>query len=172
MSTTTNGQYGNLSKDERDLSRIVAIASGIGLGSMLALSEAVRFKDVAVTLQFSFRTAIVFSIGFLAAFAYLSRLLRNPERTSRLFFRIGLAVLLILVGIAFAYPLRLFAIGTLIVKLVGVIAALCFIAAGLTLVRCVVHEAEREEIEQEASEQREHNIDTPRPEGPGASIRS
>jgi len=91
-------------------------------------------------------------MGFVAAYAYLSRILRYPEGTSRLFFRIGLAILLVLVGLAFGYPLRLFAIRTLITKLVGVAAALCFIGAGLTLVRCVVRSAESEEAIQEAKE--------------------
>jgi hypothetical protein len=152
MNTITKERNDSASKDEQDLSRLVAFASGVGLGAMLALSEALRVNDTSAFLQFSFRTAIAFAMGFVAAYAYLSRILRYPEGTSRLFFRIGLAILLVLVGLAFGYPLRLFAIRTLITKLVGVAAALCFIGAGLTLVRCVVRSAESEEAIQEAKE--------------------
>lgn len=152
MRIKTRQQYDSVSKNEQDLSRIVAVASGLGLGTMLALSEAFRMKDAGASLQFSFRTTIAFTLGFVAAYGYLSRILTRPEKTSKLFFRIGLAILFTLVGISFGYPLRLFAVRTLIGKLVGVLAALCFIAAGLTLVRCVVHSAELEEAEQEAQE--------------------
>ena len=154
MNTSTNEDGNALSRDERDLSKIVALASGLGLGAMLALSEALRFKGTQASLQFSFRTMITFTVGFVAAYFYLTRILRNPEGGSKLFFRIGLAVLLALVGTAFGYPLRLIAIRTVLAKLVGVLTALCFIAAGFSLVRCVVHSAEIEEAEQEAQEHR------------------
>jgi hypothetical protein len=81
VNTTTKEQYDSVSKDERDLSRIVALASGLGLGAMLALSEAVRVNDASASLHFSFRTAIAFMVGFFAAYAYLSRILRSPEHT-------------------------------------------------------------------------------------------
>lgn len=149
---TTNGQKNDVAKDEQDLYRLIALASGFGLGAMLALSEALRIKNAEMSLQFSFRTAIAFAVGFFAAYAYLSRILNGPEQTSKLFFRIGLAVLFTLVGLAFGYPLRLVAIRTLLSKLVGVLTALCFISAGLALVRTFVHSAEVEEAEQEAKE--------------------
>lgn len=143
---------GRALKDEQDLYMIVSLASGCGLGAMLALSEALRIKDAGLSLQFSVRTVIVFTVGFVAAHAYLNRILRSPKGTSRLFFRIGLTVLFVLVGIAFGYPLRLLAIRTVIGNLVGVLTALCFIVAGLVLIRCFVRSAELEESVQEAKE--------------------
>ena len=152
MNITTKDQDNSAAKDQLDLSRIVALASGFGLGAMLALSEALRIKDAQASLQFSYRTTVVFTIGFIVAYAYLSRILRNPEGFSKLFRKAGLAVLFILIGIAFGYPLRLIPIRTLLGKLVGVLAALCFIAAGLSMVHYFVHSAEVEEAEQEAQE--------------------
>jgi hypothetical protein len=143
----------SLSKDERDLSRIVALASGLGLGTMLALSQAVRIADGTFSLQLSVKTAIAFTMGFTLAFSYLSRILVCLERTSRLFVRGGLILLIFLVLAAFVYPLR-FPIDKLAQRFVGVGAALCFIASGLTLIRFVVRAAERDETEQEA---KEHN---------------
>lgn len=161
MNIKTQEQYDGVSKDEQDLSRIVALASGLGLGAFLGLSEALRVNHAEASFQFSFRTAIAFILGFVAAYGYLSRVLTRPEGASKLFFRIGLAVLFALVGIAFGYPLRLFAIRTLIGKLVGVLAALCFIAAGFSLVRCFVHSAEIEEAEQEAKEHSDQTSPAP-----------
>ena len=64
MNIRTKERYDVVSKDEQDLSRIVALASGLGLGGLLALSEALRITDAEASLQFSFRTAIVFTVGF------------------------------------------------------------------------------------------------------------
>ena len=68
MNASTKRPCESLSKDERDLSRIVALASGVGLGAMLALSEALRIKDATFLLQFSFKTAFAFVLGFAVAF--------------------------------------------------------------------------------------------------------
>ena len=69
MNASTKRPCESLSKDERDLSRIVALASGVGFGAMLALSEALRIKDATFLLQFSFETAFAFVLGFAVAFA-------------------------------------------------------------------------------------------------------
>lgn len=151
MNVSTKQPCESLSKDERDLSRFVALASGLGLGAMLALSQAVRIKDGTFSLQFSVKTAIAFAVGFAVAFFYLGRILVCLERTSRLFVRGGLVLLIFLVLAAFIYPLR-FPIDKMAQRFVGVAAALCFITGGLTLIRFVVHAVEREEAEQEAKE--------------------
>lgn len=151
MNASTKLPCENLSKDERDLSRIVALASGLGLGAMLALSQAVRIVDGTFSFRFSVKTAIAFTVGFAVAFYYLSRILVCLKRTSRLFIRGGLILLIFLVLAAFIYPLR-FPINKLAQRFVGVGVALCFIAGGLTLIRSVVRSAEREEAEQEAEE--------------------
>jgi hypothetical protein len=150
----------SLSEDEQNLSRIIALASAVGLGAMLALSQAVRVQDGAFSLHFSVKTAIAFAVGFGATFVYLSRILVCLERTSRLFVRGGLIVLMILVLGAFIYPLR-FPIDQLGQRLWGVATALGFIAVGLTLIRFVVRGAEREEAEQEAKEHKPSNTPSP-----------
>lgn len=160
MNASTKKQWESLSKDERDLSRIVALAGGLGLGAMLALSEALRIKEATFSLQFSVKTLIAFALGFAVAFAYLSRILAHPERTSRLFIRGGLIIIILLVLAAFIYPLR-FSLDKLIERLEGVAVALCFIAYGLILIRSVVRGAEREEAEQEAKERTGSNNTTP-----------
>lgn len=139
------------SKDERDLSRIVAFGSGMVLGAMLALSQAMRIKDATFSLQFSLWTAIVFVIGFAIGFGYLNRVLGRGEQTSRLFQRGGLIIIIILCLAAFVYPFR-FGIDELTERLGGVAVAVCFIGTGLTLVRQVVRAAERNEAEREAEE--------------------
>ena len=161
VNVKTSEEGTGLSKDEQNLARMVALASGFGLGALLALSEALRLQDDGATLQFSVRSAVAFAVGFVAAYGYLNQILRSPERTSKFFFRIGLGVLFTLVGIAFGYPLRLFAIRTLMGKLVGALAALGVIAVGFTLVRCFVHSAEVEEAEQEAKERGSNTASPP-----------
>ena len=150
----------SLSKDERDLSRIVALASGLGFEAMLALSQAVRINDGTFSLQFSVKTVIAFAVGFAVVFAYLRRILACLERTSRVFVRGGLIVLIFLVFAAFIYPLRS-PIDKLAQRLGGVAAALGFIGAGLTLIRFVVRGAEREETEQEAKEHKPSSAPSP-----------
>ncbi|HEX5397903.1 MAG TPA: hypothetical protein VFY06_02515 [Verrucomicrobiae bacterium] len=141
----------NLSKSERDLSRIVALVGGLGLGATLAFSEALRIEDETFSLHFSVPTVATFVLGFAAAYVYLSRILAHVERTSRLFARGGLMVILFLILAAFIYPLR-FSTDKLIGRVEGISVALCAMAVGLTLIRSVVRAAEREEAEQEAKE--------------------
>lgn len=151
----------NFSKDERDLSKIVASASGLGLGAMLAFSQALRIRDGTFSVQFSVATVIAFALGFTVAFVYLSRILRCLKQTSRLFVRGGFGVIILLGIAAFIYPFR-FGIDALVERLGGLAVALCFIASGLTLVRLIVHGAEREEAEQEAKERAASNGAAPR----------
>jgi len=127
---------------------------------MLSLSQAVRVQDGALSLQFSVKTAIAFAVGFTVASFYLSRILVCLERTSRLFVRGGLIVLIFLVLAAFIYPLR-FPIDNLSQRLWGVATALGFIATGLTLIRFIVRGAEREEAEQEAKEHKSASAASP-----------
>jgi len=161
MNASTKKPGESLSKDERDLSRMVALAGGLGMGATLALSEALHIKDSTFSLQFSVKTVIAFVLGFAVAFAYLSRILAHPERTSRLFIRGGLLIIIFLVLAAFMYPLR-FSLDKLMERLEGVAVALCFIAYGLILIRTVVRGAEREEAEQEAKERAGSNNTAPR----------
>ena len=161
MNATTKRPYKSLPKDERDLSRIVALASGLGLGGVLALSQALSIKGATFSLQFSVKTAIAFVLGFVVAFSYLHRILAHRERTSRLFVRSGLIVISFEGLIACIYPLR-FGIDELAKRFAGLAAALCFIAGGLTLVRLVVRAAERQEAEQEAKERAASKNASPR----------
>jgi len=161
MNASTKKPGESLSKDERDLSRMVALAGGLGLGATLALSEALRIKEATFSLQFSVKTLIAFALGFAVAFAYLSRILAHPERTSRFVVRGGLIIIIFLVLAAFIYPLR-FSMHELAERLEGVVVALCFIAVGLTLIRSVVHAAEREEAAQEDKERAGSNNTAPR----------
>lgn len=151
MNTITSRPGESQSKDERDLARIVALASGLGLGGVLALSQALNIKGPTFSLQFSFITAIAFVVGFAIAFAYLNRILVYREQTSRLFVRGGLLAISFLGLAACLYPLR-FKIGESAGGLGGVAIALCFIAGGFTLIRLALHAAERQHAEQEAKE--------------------
>lgn len=153
MNTPANKTFENLSRGQRIFLIIVALASGLGLGGMLALSEALRTKDATFSLPFLVKTAIAFVLGFTACFAYLSRILVHRERASRLFVRGGLIVNITLVVAAFIYPLR---IDQLAVRLPGPAIALCLIAGGLTLIRLVVRATEREEAEEETKEAKEN----------------
>ena len=160
MNPSTKTPCETASADEQGLSRVIVLASGVGLGAMLALSQAALVQDGKFSLHFSFKTVIAFAVGFGVAFAYLSRILVCLERTSRLFVRGGLIVLIFLVLAAFIYPLR-FPIDRLGQRLWGVATALGFIATGLTLIRLIVRGAEREEAEQEAKEHNDSSASSP-----------
>jgi hypothetical protein len=149
MNAPANKPPESLSQSERVLSMIVALASGLVLGSILAFSEALRIKDTEFSSAFLVKTAVAFVLGFAVPFAYLSRILVHRERTSRLFARGGLIVNIILVLAGYIYASR---INESPGRLLALAAALCFIGGGFTLIRHLVRAAEREEAEEEAKE--------------------
>ena len=153
------------SKNERDVSILVAVASAIGLGATLALSQALRIDKPKITFQLSIWTGIAFLSGFNLTFAYLRFLFTHGDRTPRLFRRSGLIMLIVMTAGALLYPLRFFPMDVLVDRFAGVGAALCFIASGLTLIWRVVLAAQIEEEEQETKEQHPTTVD-PRPQAP------
>ena len=142
---------------------MIALLSALAFGGMLAIAQALRVSQAAVSFRFSFWTAIAFLAGFNALFVYLELIFLCREKTSRLFRRGGLLLLVIMTLGVLLYPLRTLGITKQAERFVGVGAALCFIAAGLTLVRRFVRAAEREEQEQEA---REHQPAAHQPTSP------
>src|SRR4051812_31867481 len=122
------------SKNEQDFSIIVALASALGLGAMLALSQALRIHKSEASFQLSIWTGIAFLWGFDLTFAYLRFVFTHGDRAPRSFRRGGLAVLIVMTAGALLYPLRFFPMDVLVDRFAGVGAALCFIAVGLTLI--------------------------------------
>ena len=141
------------STSERDFSTIVAFASSLGLGGMMTLSQALRLNKSGISFQLSIWTGIAFLSGFNLAFAYLRFVFTHGDRAPRLFRRGGLLVLMVMAAGSLLYPLRLFPMDILIERFAGVGAALCFIAAGLTLIWRILLAAENEEESQELQEQ-------------------
>ena len=140
------------STNQRDFSTIVAFASAFGLGAMLALSQALRINGSDAAFHLSIWTGIAFLMGFNAAFAYLRFVFTHGDKTPRRFRRGGLVVLVAMAAGALLYPLRSFPIDVLADRFAGLAAALCFIAAGLTLIWRIVLAAQKEEENQEAKE--------------------
>lgn len=140
------------STNEPDFSTIVAFASALGLGAMLALSQALRINSSDVSFHLSIWSGIAFLMGFNVAFAYLRFVFAHGDKTPRLFRRGGLVVLVAMAAGALLYPLRSFPFDVLADRFAGLAAALCFIAAGLTLIWRIVLVAQNEEDEQEAKE--------------------
>ena len=141
------------SEKEQDDSIIVAVAGALGLGAMLALSQALRINKSEASFQLSIWTGIAFLSGFDLTFAYLRFVFTHGNRAPRPFRRGGLAVLIVATAGALLYPIKLFPMDVLVDRFAGVGAALCFIAAGLTLIWNVVLAAQIEEDEQEARQQ-------------------
>jgi len=141
------------SKNEHDFSIIVTLAGALGIGAILALSQALRIHKSEATFQLSIWTAIAFLSGFNLTFAYLRLVFTHGDMTPQQFRRGGLAVLIVISVGALLYPLGFLPMDVLVDRFAGVGAALCFIAAGLTLIWRVVLTAQVEEDEQEAKEQ-------------------
>jgi hypothetical protein len=155
------------SRSEREFSTMVALLSAVAFGGMLAIAQALRVSQTGITFRPSLWTAIAFLIGFNALFVYLELTFRCREKTSPLFRRGGLLVLVIMSLGALLYPLRTAGVTTQVERFAGVGAAVCFIGTGLTLIRRFVRSAEREEEEQEAQEREaasHQQVSTPKPE--------
>jgi hypothetical protein len=141
-------------KSERDFSLVVAVSSALGMGTMLAVSQALRFSKPSISFDFSIWTAVAFLAGFNVTFIYVRRLFRFGDRAPRGFRLGGMALLVVLFGAALLYPLRFLGLKELVERLAGVLIALCFITTGELLVRRMVTAAECEEERQEAGEHR------------------
>jgi uncharacterized BrkB/YihY/UPF0761 family membrane protein len=142
------------SKSGRALSTVVAFSSALAFGGMLAILQALRFSKPEISFNFSIWTAIAFLVGATFLFAYLRLVFTCGKRTPRPFRYGGLVVLGLMASVALIYPLRLRQLDQLGQRFAGVGAALCFIAAGLTMVYRVVLAAERDEDRQEAEEKK------------------
>src|SRR5258706_9970722 len=140
------------SKNERDLSTIVTFSSGLGFGGVLAISQALRVGKSAISFDLSIWTAIAFLVGSTSLFAYLRLVFTCGNRTPRFFRYGGFVVLALMTSLALLYPLRFRQLDQLPQRVAGVAAALCFIAAGFTMVYRVVLAAEIDEARQEAEE--------------------
>ncbi len=140
------------SKSERDLSTIVAFSSALAFGAMLAVLQALRVREPEISFAFSIWTAVAFLAGFASLFAYLRLVFTCGMGTPRAFRYGGLLVLSLMTSVAFIYPLQLRQLDHLAQRFAGVGAALCFIAAGLTMVYRVVLAAQLDEERQEAEE--------------------
>ena len=151
------------SKGERGFSTMIAFLSALAFGGMLAIAQALRVSQAEISFRLSFWTAIAFLAGFNALFVYLELIFLCREKTSRLFRRGGLLLLVVMTLGVLLYPLRTLGVTKQAERFVGVGAALCFIGAGFTLVRRFVRAAEREEQEQEA---REHQAALHEPTSP------
>ncbi len=143
------------SDNERDFSTIVTFSSALGFGEVLALSEALRVSEPAISFHLSIWTAIAFLVGFNSVFAYLRFLFTCGDKTPQFFRRGGLMVLGVMTAGAILYPFRSIQVDKFAERFEGVGAALCFIAIGLVLIWRIVLTAELEEQRQEAEE---HNL--------------
>ena len=140
------------SKTELDFSTVVAFCSALAFGSMLAILHAWRLNKSEISFEFSIWTVIAFLVGSTSLFAYLRLVFTCGKRTPRAFRYGGLGVLALITSAALICPLRLGQLDELAQRFAGVGAALCFIAAGLTMVYRVVLAAELDEGRQEAEE--------------------
>jgi hypothetical protein len=147
-------------KTERDFSLVVAVSSALGMGTMLAVSQALRFNKPSLSFDISIWTAVAFLAGFDVTFVYVRRLSGFGDRAPRGFRLGGMALLVVLFGATLLYPLRFLDVKELVERLAGVLIALCFITIGELLVRRMVTAAECEEERQEAEE---HHIDSTHP---------
>jgi hypothetical protein len=148
-------------KNERDFSLVVAFSSALGLGTMLAVGQALRFRKPAISFDLSIWTAIAFLAGFNVTFAYLRLLFRFGDCAPRGFRRGGMALLVLVSAAGLLYPLRFLSIKELTERFTGVLVALCFKATGLFLIRRMVGAAECEEERQEAEEHQSNPVGPP-----------
>lgn len=133
---------------------------------MLGVSQALRVRNPEITFDFSIWTAIAFLAGFSSLFAYLRLVLSCGKRTPSAFRYGGLVVLGLMTLAALFYPFRSLRLDQLAQPFAGIGAALCFIAAGLTMVYRTVLAAGREEERQEAEERRSATMATQAQEQP------
>jgi len=132
---------------------------------MLAILQALRVSKPEISFAFSIWTAIAFLVGFTSLFAYLRLVFTCGERTPRAFRYGGLVVLGLMTAVALIYPLRFRQLDQLAQRFAGVGAALCFIAAGFTMVYRIVLAAQLDEDRQEAEEKNSSVINS-QPQAP------
>jgi pimeloyl-ACP methyl ester carboxylesterase len=138
------------SKNERDLSTVVAFSSAVAFGAMLAVLQAVHVSKQETSFDVSIWTAIAFLVGFTSLLAYLRLVFTCGQRTPRAFRYGGLVMLGLMTSVALLCPLH--QLGHLAQRFAGLGVALCFVAAGLTMVYRIVLAAQRDEDRQEAEE--------------------
>lgn len=141
---------------EREVSNIVAFASGVSLGVMMAGAQAITYSTFGFSFQLSVWTPIAFLVGFSTVFIYLRVLLTRQERTPRAFRWVGLVILSVLTLGSLLYPLRPATFDKLAQRFAGVAMALCFIGICLFFVWRLVRAASLEEEKQEAEEHHGH----------------
>ena len=139
-------------KSDRDFSTVVVFSSALAFGAMLAVLQALRLTKSETSFNFSIWTPIAFLAAFTSLFAYLRLVFTCGKKTPRAFRYGGLVVLGLMTLVALIYPLRLRLLDQLAQRFAGVGAALCFIAAGFTMVYRIVLAAELDEDRQEAEE--------------------
>jgi len=132
---------------------------------MLAILQALRFSKSEASFDFSIWTAVAFLVGSTSLFAYLRLVFTCGERTPRAFRYGGLVVLGLMTAVALIYPLRFRQLDQLAQRFAGVGAALCFIAAGFTMVYRIVLAAQLDEDRQEAEEKNSSVINS-QPQAP------
>src|SRR5262249_24404481 len=137
------------SKKERELSTMIAFSAALSFALMLAIAQSVRIGETGISLKLSLWTAVAFLVGFNALFAYLELIFLCREKTSPLFRRGGLLVLVLITLGILLYPLRALGVPREAERYIGSGVAFCFIGTGLALVRRFVRAAERDEQEQE-----------------------
>jgi len=140
-------------KSGSEFSSIAAIASGLGFGAMLSISQALRVGEREILFQVSIWTVVAFLAGFSLTFAYVRYVFGCGKGTPPIIRRGGPVVLVIMAIGAFVYPFRSQSTEKIAVRLAAMGLALCFIAVGMTLVWRIVRAADREEKAQEAGEQ-------------------
>lgn len=153
------------SKTERDFSTVVAFCSALAFGAMLAVLQTLRLSKPEISFNLSIWTVIAFLAGFTSLFAYLRLVFTCGQRTARVVRYGGLVVLGLMTSVALIYPLRLRQLDQLGQRFAGVGAALCFIAAGLTMVYRVMLLAELDEDRQE-NEEKHSAVISSHPEAP------
>jgi uncharacterized BrkB/YihY/UPF0761 family membrane protein len=148
------------SKVERDLSTVVAFSSAVAFGAMLGVLQALRVNKPEISFHFSIWTAMAFLVGATTVCLFATSVHLRNENTSRLSLRWPRRT-----GphdcssahLPFAVP----PVDQLVQRFAGVGTALCFIAAGFTMVYRVVLAAQLDEDRQEAEEKNSSVTNSP-----------
>src|SRR5262245_38106965 len=107
------------SKSEREFSTMIAFLSSLCFALMLAIAQGLRMGETGVSFKWSLWTAVAFLAGFNALFVYLELITLCREKTSPLFRRGGLVVLVLMTLAILLYPLRTLGITKQVERLVG-----------------------------------------------------
>ncbi len=135
-------------KNEREIFLIMKLGTAIGFGCAAASLQALRASPTGFSFHVSYLTLVAFLVGAAAVFACWKIILNRSASSRQKTLRLGVGWLLLLLGVgAFLYPLRFVPREKFPDLFVGLVAAVCALSIGASILLLISRFLEADERE-------------------------